>query len=873
MTRSHNCHSAIKIFCIGKMCSAVPTSVQDINAVRWVGTRLEKWTFVSTILSLECLFLNAELIQFLEKNRVKLLQVLEPVDGSKNLVLDCSTTKENHSRLCHFQEWDHSEYREREEKAFRIQLHLTLHFLLVGKGSAQPLTKERKTKQRSPQRILETVVLPLCESNSALVGMKDLWPVNGVSFKHSSHTIRVIKNKGVLVAREESHPLVSLLNYLINLEDPSTIDLGAIVEGRGSGVSSGVVYTPKMVVSLFVDQLLIDWVKTKFGKEIHSLQDLCKLNQLTKERLLDKKTGLAVLKVLDPAVGSGIFLTTFFQRLTKAVEALVGDKPGSYGVRQDLLTYFLNKGLWGIDVDPYATDVTRIMLLVEAKEAKLGKNISLKLLSNTIRTGNSLTDPSLFREVVSQGGFDMVIVNPPYLRIRNMSAEEIQFYKHRYKLSSGFFDLYFLYFEVVFKLLQPEGVAMLVTSNQFLHRPHGKPLLDFLYGEPELEVRWIVDFYRCLIFPNATVYSCVTCFRRTLGLEGRKQPIAYIQVRHDGPVTTNVLKDITTVMHAVRTSQVPSSRGQVEWTFVSPHDRIFQPANIQQKITGIREANQKNLKEICNLRSGLTTGLDGLFIGEALKHLEDDNLCYFRPRGGKGSKLNEIFLIERALLKPILFGKEIHSFRTPTPTHHLLFPYAKVGDKFKLLSTQELKNDYPFAWDFLSQHKELIGSRKWSKLVPYEQRPYFYELPRPRVPLVYSPFGILGAALTNRPKFCLNSGGYFFVGGTAGVVGIIPKEISLQTSKFYLGVLNSEVYGEYLKMTCPPKRSGYFQIGVKQLDIVPIPDIKEVSQREISTMVGLVDQIMGFVDQDGLCPDDVLAELNDLVLSLISLSN
>ena len=100
----------------------------------------------------------------------------------------------------------------------------------------------------------------------------------------------------------------------------------------------------------------------------------------------------------------------------------------------------------------------------------------------------------------------------------------------------------------------------------------------------------------------------------------------------------------------------------------------------------------------------------------------------------------------------------------------------------------------------------MTWSQKY-KIEKYNTRSTWYEIPRTRLPFIYAKNGIVAAALTKEPKFALNSQGAFYVGGTAGVIGIIPKLQIANIELFLLALLSSEPYSRYFQNIGAPKRN------------------------------------------------------------------
>ncbi|MEX2007633.1 MAG: TaqI-like C-terminal specificity domain-containing protein [Candidatus Levyibacteriota bacterium] len=169
----------------------------------------------------------------------------------------------------------------------------------------------------------------------------------------------------------------------------------------------GIYYTPTYVV---------DYIARNALKPI---LDECKsVNDLKK------------IKVLDPACGSGSFLI-------KAMEVILEKyKEFNYEDNENLRVQIILENLYGVDLDIQAVEIARLNLLINALEQK-GK---LPSLDRNIKNGNSLiagSDEELrkrfgqsyrdkkpfnweeeFPEVFKQGGFNVIIGNPPWVSIK-----------------------------------------------------------------------------------------------------------------------------------------------------------------------------------------------------------------------------------------------------------------------------------------------------------------------------------------------------------------------------------------------------------------------------------------------------------------------
>ena len=90
-----------------------------------------------------------------------------------------------------------------------------------------------------------------------------------------------------------------------------------------------------------------------------------------------------------------------------------------------------------------------------------------------------------FYDVFSQGGFDIVIGNPPYIDSETMmkSMPDVrELYKNTYEIAKGNWDIYVVFFELGMKLLRNNGVLSYITPNKWISIGYGKAMRDFYYS-------------------------------------------------------------------------------------------------------------------------------------------------------------------------------------------------------------------------------------------------------------------------------------------------------------------------------------------------------------------------------------------------------
>jgi SAM-dependent methyltransferase len=300
----------------------------------------------------------------------------------------------------------------------------------------------------------------------------------------------------------------------------------------------GAFYTPRVITRFIVGRALRPVLLDRFedlrrrhqegaGKNVVSVladprvYDLGTLKKPQKEALLlfwDAWLGeLKRVRVLDPACGSGAFLIEAFDQLHTVYQEAADRLYELRGFRTlfDPDQTILEKNLYGVDLNEEAIQICRLSIWI--KTAQRGKKLTD--LDHTIRAGNSLVDESeldprnafdwqaAFPEAFADGGFDVVVGNPPYVRQELLSALK-PYFERRFKAYHGVADLYIYFFERGLQILKPGGRLSFVVTNKWLRSGYAEPLRRLLSSEAWLET--LVDLgHAKKIFEDADVFPSI----------------------------------------------------------------------------------------------------------------------------------------------------------------------------------------------------------------------------------------------------------------------------------------------------------------------------------------------------------------------------
>ncbi|MBU4284851.1 N-6 DNA methylase [Patescibacteria group bacterium] len=241
----------------------------------------------------------------------------------------------------------------------------------------------------------------------------------------------------------------------------------------------GIYYTPKFIVDYIVENAL-----GPILNKCRSISDLQKI------------------KILDPACGSGSFLV--------AAMNLVIKKYVEFGVKPNglLKIQILTNNIYGVDLDQQAVELARLNLLLNTFDSQT----KLPNLSGNIENGNSLisgTDEELkkyfgknfrdknpfnwqekFPEVFKQGGFDVIIGNPPYVTSKygKISENVKKFYIENFESAYDKLDLYVLFIEKALKISKEYGLIAFITPWNFLANFYSLKIRKFLLDNTKIKL-------------------------------------------------------------------------------------------------------------------------------------------------------------------------------------------------------------------------------------------------------------------------------------------------------------------------------------------------------------------------------------------------
>ena len=297
----------------------------------------------------------------------------------------------------------------------------------------------------------------------------------------------------------------------------------------------GVFYTPKYITKYIVDNTigkLCEEKKLAIALDETRYTNDKKINVATKKKLIETldnyRKWLLQLTIVDPACGSGAFLNQALEFLIdehKYVDELQAKLFGDALVLSDVEGSILENNLFGVDLNEESVEIAKLSLWLRTAQ----RNRKLNSLNNNIKCGNSLIEDAAiagdkafnwhneFPKVFANGGFDVVIGNPPYLVIKGgrwiggfeYGNKAIDFLKKKFKTAEQQINTYILFLELSKNLSKKNGIISQITPNTFFANEYSKKIRNFLIEEANLlEIK-----NTGLAFEDASVETAIVTYR------------------------------------------------------------------------------------------------------------------------------------------------------------------------------------------------------------------------------------------------------------------------------------------------------------------------------------------------------------------------
>jgi len=616
----------------------------------------------------------------------------------------------------------------------------------------------------------------------------------------------------------------------------------SIVEEPEVSASSGVVPTPKFVVENIVKETLASLFIDKTLKQIESL------------------------KIADICCGSGTFLISIFdfilEKITLAYitennfddEFIYKSFDGSFHLTLKAKQSFLLNNLFGVDINPYAVEVTKFSLLLKLLENEKAGSIDnylikykqkvLPNLEGNIKSGNSLVDEKYFDfdpDAIKNDellfkvkpfiwldefpflketkGFDAIVGNPPYVRIQNMFkyiGEEIKYYQNKLSeytvAETDAFDKYYLFIQRAVNFLNENGVLGYIVPNKFFIVKGGKSLREFISSQSSIFK--IIHFGVTQVFPNRSTYTAV------LILDKRDRDV----------FNFTRIKKISTQFIAgeMKYDEYRNDAFKGEpWIFVSKESEII--------FNKLKTKNTTPLNKIAEIPVGLQTSADKIYIIQP--HTETETTFKFT-----NAKVE--YEIEKSICKLCLYDLSFNLYDSVKPNAQIIFPYTVLADKAEVFQEDYFQDNFPLTWAYLNNFKTQLSKRS----INGSKEPKWYQFGRSQSLTKFQNTNkLIWPVLSIKPNYIYDTLNTQFTGGGNGPYYSLICN-SIYSPLYILGIISHPLFETLIKSGASEFRGAYYSHGKQFIENIPIRIIDFTNENEKKQHDDIVDTIKQLIE-------------------------
>ncbi|QJB45958.1 Eco57I restriction-modification methylase domain-containing protein [Dolichospermum flos-aquae] len=502
---------------------------------------------------------------------------------------------------------------------------------------------------------------------------------------------------------------------------------------QGKRKKLGVFYTPAYITQYIVEVAIGGYLQNREDE----LREKFKLGEFTDTAENQKREiefwqsyrdeVLVKTRVIDPACGSGAFLIAAFdyfasqyQRVNDNLQFLKHQTTEN----MELDKTILSNNLFGVDLSPESVEITKLSLWL--KTATQGK--TLTYLDDNIKIGNSIINDAKitdlpfnweneFPQIFAEGGFDVVIGNPPYIRQELLSPFK-PYLQENYQTYDGVADIYIYFYEKGLNLLKPAGIISYIVTNKWLRSGYGEPLRRFFSQESVFEQ--IIDFGHAPIFEDADTFPCIIAARKSevSNTENEEKSVLICAVPR------GELKNINLIQYV----QNPENSFTIPWSRFTANAWSLEPPavdDLMRKIqrVGVPLKEFAGVKPICGIKTGFN---EAFFIDDATKN----KLVQADPKCAE-------------IIKPLLRGQDIKRWIPEWDKVWIIFAHKDIDIE-----------QYPVIKEHLEIYRNKLearaGKQSWWQLQASPSSYHLFEEPK-----------IIWQDLAFHSRFCLDKQNVF----------------------------------------------------------------------------------------------------------------
>lgn len=315
---------------------------------------------------------------------------------------------------------------------------------------------------------------------------------------------------------------------LNEIEEFSAEIQGTITDNsKSKRKKDGVFYTPKYITQYIVENTIgtlchdkrkeLDILEIEFEDSFRTKDNSLSIKgKNLYQKLTNYKDWLINLKIIDPACGSGAFLNQALNFLITehtTIDDIIAELTNAPLRLFDVDKNILENNLFGVDINEESVEIAQLSLWLRTAR----KDRKLSSLNNNIKCGNSLLTENFdwhkeFPDIMKNGGFDVVIGNPPY--IKEYTNRQAFDGLHEHYCYQGKMDLWYFFGALALEIVKKDtGLIGYIAPNNWITNSGASKFRNIVINNGKL-IKFI-DFGDFKVFDSAGIQTMIYIMKRS----------------------------------------------------------------------------------------------------------------------------------------------------------------------------------------------------------------------------------------------------------------------------------------------------------------------------------------------------------------------
>jgi adenine-specific DNA-methyltransferase len=423
-------------------------------------------------------------------------------------------------------------------------------------------------------------------------------------------------------------------------------------------------------------------------------------------------------------------------------------------------------------------------------------------------------------------GFDIIIANPPYMRVQEIKKtqpEQRLFYEKSFSSARGSYDLANLFFELAGNLSNKiHHNNIFIFPHKLFNSQNGEALREYLMQKRNLKK--LIHFGANQIFESAITYTCIAMFN-----EEQTDEFEFKRYQLGANFESDLLEcPQVNKLNYRDILKASNLYGNNQWVFFD----TSQGYEIFEKIYLQTSSIEKKFEDVFQ---GIATSRDSLYISKKINETKDNFLIRINPdeKIMKPTIQTQEMWVEKKFFRPFLMGRDVHRYKTLETERLVFYPYHKNGDLAPIVRMAELKRDYPLTYAYVTSYRDSFSDRESGKALDLVE---FYAYIYPKNLSKFDQDKLVSMEICSvHPNITIDRANIYH---NTKVYSLVKHSNTSESYEYFSGILNSKLFWWFLMLTGDTLQHDSRTIKTNYIKPFPLPQkVSVADENKISSLV------------------------------------